>query len=82
MKANGSLVIIYKNKDPLDDALLNVNDLPNMFIEIPTLIISNEDGQNLIQMLNRKGMIKMRFRIPIKTHMNFVTLDWYFKLED
>ena len=44
MKANGSLVIIYKNTDPLDDALLNVNDLPNMFINIPTLIISNEDG--------------------------------------
>lgn len=60
-KAGGAILIIYKNLDPLDDELLNINDMTQITINIPTLVISNEDGENLKKIIRQNGDFKMKF---------------------
>lgn len=82
MRANGALLIIYKNMDPLDDELLNVNDLPTQQITIPVIIISNADGLKLSELIRNNKVRKLQLKIPYKQRGELVQLDYYFKLED
>lgn len=61
---------------------MNLNDLSNLNINIPTLIISRKDGEKMIDLVKKKSQIKMKFNVPVNKSSSKVTLDYFFKLED